>query len=186
MRNEYSRGLGTFGSERKALFWICMPSELFLSMCWDPTHFTAWRAEAASHWCSQAWRLVRWHTLTELLAPLDEVCDHLQWLISKSFVHCWWYYDRAGYTSVDLLYFVVIPVLEAKETRIFFELRDIAVCSVRLGTSSSFKWFCNVWWKYLPNSPGFAFKLSPIISLGRKGEGLFIHTKTHACYKQFC
>lgn len=65
-------------------------------------------------------------------------------LTSKSFLHCWWFCDGAGYTSVDLLYFGVIPVLETEEAKIFFELRGIAVCSVKLGTGSSFKRFCNI------------------------------------------
>lgn len=72
------------------------------------------------------------------------ILGHLRWLIPRSFLHGWWFCDGAGYTCVDLLDFGVIPFLEAEEARIFFEPRGIAVCSVRLGTSTAFKRFCNI------------------------------------------
>lgn len=52
-------------------------------------------------------------------------------------------------TLLWIFYTLVLfqAVLEAEGARIFFELRGIAVCSVKLGTGSSFKRFCNISWK---------------------------------------
>lgn len=145
--NEYSRALGTLGSERKALFltsskWSSPPVILdpHPSHCKDSRGCLLLESSAM-----QTCPLTCADLSCKLLLTRP-VCilDPLLWLASKSFLNCWWFCDGAGYTSVDLLHFGVIPVLKAEEARVFFEQRGIAVCSVKLGTDSSFKSYCNI------------------------------------------